>query len=195
MRFLLRLCVMASVVLACGAYFSLNRRASAQTQVLPGQVIISELRLHGPGAPPTSNPDEDEFVEIYNNTDQPINVQAVDASGGWGVTAEDGIVRCIIPNGTTIPARGHFLCANNDGYSLGAYPAGNTPPIIILTDSPTSGGGTTLFPMQTKKLLPRTGIAGRSAPLPIAAASPPEDRRRRAGRQTSGGRPISGDLR
>src|SRR4030095_1021901 len=31
----------------------------------------------------------------------------------------------VIPNGTVIPARGHFLAVNSVGYSLTNYPAGN----------------------------------------------------------------------
>jgi hypothetical protein len=166
MRFILRLCVAVAVVVACGAYFSLTQRASAQTKVLPGQVIISELRMRGPGTGQTPNPDEDEFVEIYNNTDQPISVQAVDASGGWGVTAEDGIVRCIIPNGTTIPARGHFLCANTDGYSLGGYPSGN-PTTIIAVNPPAPERAPVRRPPT------RTTLSVRSAqPQAIVAPSP-----------------------
>jgi len=34
-------------------------------------------------------------------------------------------VRFVIPNGTTIPARGHFLGVNSFGYSLNAYPSSN----------------------------------------------------------------------
>ncbi|MBC7931486.1 MAG: lamin tail domain-containing protein [Rubrivivax sp.] len=169
MRFLLRLCVVAAAVAACGAYISLDQRASAQTQSLAGRIIISELRMRGPGAGQTPNPAEDEFVEIYNNTDQPITVQAVDASGGWGVTAQDAVVRCVIPNGTTIPARGHFLCANTDGYSLGGYPSGNPAPVILF-NSPSPNGRTAT----TSRNAPaRPGVAGRrESPPPIVAASP-----------------------
>jgi hypothetical protein len=41
------------------------------------------------------------------------------------VAASDGVARCIIPNGTVIPNRGHYLCVNSAGYSLASYPAGN----------------------------------------------------------------------
>ena len=90
-----------------------------------GQLIISEFRLRGPAGP------DDEYIEIYNPTAATVVAQAADASAGLGITASDGVARCTIPNGTSIPARGHFLCANsgspNPGtrYSLSAYPAGN----------------------------------------------------------------------
>jgi len=67
----------------------------------------------------------DEFVEIYNNTGDPITVSAADESSGFAVAASDGVVRFIIPNGTVIPARGHFLGVNINGYSLSGYPGGN----------------------------------------------------------------------
>ncbi|MDQ3803765.1 MAG: lamin tail domain-containing protein, partial [Acidobacteriota bacterium] len=90
----------------------------------------------------------DEFIEIYNNTNSPIVVQASDASGGWALsmsglfnqTTIRGNV-CTIPNGTVIPARGHLLCANPDpetdqGYSLNNYPSGNPTPTPTPTPTP-----------------------------------------------------------
>src|ERR671929_67725 len=63
------------------------------TAVVPpttvGQIFISELRLAGP------NGVKDEFIELFNNTDAPLLVQAADASPGLGIAASDGVVRCI----------------------------------------------------------------------------------------------------
>ena len=81
--------------------------------------IISEFRLRGPSGA------QDEFIEIYNSSGAALTVAASDASAGWSVAASDGVVRCTIPNGTVIPDRGHFLCVNSVGYSLGPDPAGN----------------------------------------------------------------------
>jgi hypothetical protein len=86
--------------------------------VFAGQLLISEFRLFGP------NGAEDEFIEIFNNSGANHTVVASGGTG-YGVAASDGIVRCTIPNGTTIPTKGHFLCANSVGYSLTSYPAGN----------------------------------------------------------------------
>jgi hypothetical protein len=88
--------------------------ASAQAPL-----IISELRFRGPGGT------NDEFVEIYNNSSSAVMVTSGGGSPGFGVVASDGLLRCTIPNGTIVPARGHFLCVNSAAYSLGAYPAGN----------------------------------------------------------------------
>jgi hypothetical protein len=82
-----------------------------------GELLISEFRLSGPGGA------ADEFVEIYNNSDTPHTVAAVDGAG-YALAASDGTVRFTIPNGTVIPARGHYLGVNSGGYSLGNYPAG-----------------------------------------------------------------------
>lgn len=103
---------------------------NAQTQIQAGQVIISEARLRGPAGA------EDEFIELYNNTDQDIFVQAVDTTSGWTVAISNGQITgpiFTVPNGTRIPARGHLLGANSNGYSLSGYPSGNPAP----TPSPT----------------------------------------------------------
>ena len=84
-------------------------------------LIISEFRLRGPGGA------GDEFVEIYNNGDAAVTVNAYDGSAGFALAASDGITRFTIPNGTVIPGRGHYLGSNSTGYSLGGYPAASTP--------------------------------------------------------------------
>jgi hypothetical protein len=86
---------------------------------LPSPLIISEFRLNG------TNGANDEFVELYNNTGAALTVNATDGSTGYALAASDGAVRFVVPNGTVIPARGHFLGCNSVGYSLNTYPAGN----------------------------------------------------------------------
>jgi hypothetical protein len=85
-------------------------------QVTAGNLIISEFRLRGP------NNALDEFVELYNNTDLPITIATNDGSSGFAVAASDGVVRFVVPNNTTIPARAHFLGVAS-GYSISTYPA------------------------------------------------------------------------
>ena len=106
--------------------------------VTSGQVLISELRLRGAqGA-------QDEFVELYNNTDTDITVAAADGSAGWAVAGlgTDGStpsVRFVVPAGAHIPARGHYLIANSalDGYSLGGLA---TPDQTFTGDLPDDAG-------------------------------------------------------
>ncbi|HLM54635.1 MAG TPA: HYR domain-containing protein, partial [Pyrinomonadaceae bacterium] len=90
----------------------------------PGTVLISELRTSGPlGA-------DDEFVELYNNTDAAVVVSAADASGGWALVKSGNdcsatpVVVAVVPAGTVIPARGNYLLTGS-AYSLGAYAAGD----------------------------------------------------------------------
>jgi hypothetical protein len=106
-------------------------RQAAPTAV--SSLIISEFRFRGPGG------DLDEFVELYNNSDSPLTVAASDASAGFALVASDGAIRFTIPNGTVIPARGHFLGANTftGGYSLSTYAAPNT---TYTADIPDYGG-------------------------------------------------------
>lgn len=111
---------LAAALLLNVALLSVAQTAWAQAQ--PGGLVISEIRWRGPRGI------LDEFVEIYNASGAAHTVAAADGSAGYAVVASDGIVRCVVPNGTVIPHRGHFLCVNATpefGYSLGSQPAGN----------------------------------------------------------------------
>ena len=106
------------------------------SQAAAGQLIISEFRVRGP------NGANDEFIEIYNNSGADHTVAG--GGTGYGVAASNGVARCVIPNGTVIPNRGHFLCVNSVGYSLASYPAGNgttaTGDATYTTDIPDNAG-------------------------------------------------------
>lgn len=101
-----------------------------------GQLIISEFRVRGP------NGANDEFVELYNNSGADHTVTG--GGTGYAVVASDGVARCVVPNGTVIPNRGHYLCVNSVGYSLASYPAGNgttaTGDATYTTDIPDNAG-------------------------------------------------------
>jgi hypothetical protein len=92
-------------------------------------LVISEFRVRGP------NGANDEFIEIYNKSDQPHTVAGVGA--GYAVAASDGVMRVMIPNGPVIPARGHFLGTNGIGYSLNQYASGDA---TYATDIPDNAG-------------------------------------------------------
>jgi subtilisin-like proprotein convertase family protein len=101
-------------------------------------LAIGEFRLHGAAG------GADEYVEIANLSNSPYTVNASDASAGWAVAALNaaGTVASTvgtIPNGTTIPAYGHYLIANSSvgGYSLGAYA---TPDATFTADIPDNVG-------------------------------------------------------
>jgi predicted extracellular nuclease len=72
-------------------------------------LVISEFRTRGP------NGASDEFVEIYNKSDQPVDASGMKirgSSGGGTITT-----RLTINTNTAIPSRGHFLATNSSGYS------------------------------------------------------------------------------
>jgi hypothetical protein len=102
-----------------------------------GQLVISEFRVRGP------NGANDEFIEIYNNSGADHTVDAFSGTG-YALAASNGVARCVIPNGTVIPNRGHYLCVNSVGYSLATYPAGNgttaTGDATYTTDIPDNAG-------------------------------------------------------
>jgi subtilisin-like proprotein convertase family protein len=101
---------------------------SVGTPATAGQLLISEFRVRGPSGA------NDEFIEIYNNSGADHTVAG--ANGGYGIAASDGLTRCTIPNGTVIPNRGHFLCANAGAYSLAGYaPADATGGFVDIPDN------------------------------------------------------------
>jgi hypothetical protein len=85
-----------------------------------GTLLISELRTRGSAGA------GDDFVELYNNTNSPLTVAASDASAGYGVYKMGTDCNAIpvligtVPNGTVIPARGHYLMVGST-YSLANY--------------------------------------------------------------------------
>ncbi|HEX8473962.1 MAG TPA: lamin tail domain-containing protein [Pyrinomonadaceae bacterium] len=117
----------------------------AQT-VNPGDVIISEFRFRGPTVNAALGTDGsmDEYIELYNNTNAPITVTNPD---GWAIAAfapgsNENVtviqIVAFVPNGTVIPARGHYLLTNDPGpptdevpvppaftYSLSGYAQGD----------------------------------------------------------------------
>ena len=113
-----------------------SARAPSPAPVNAGDLVISEFRVRGP------NGANDEFIEIMNVSGSDHTV----AGGGTGyaVAASNGVARCVIPNGTVIPNRGHYLCVNSVGYSLASYPAGNgttaTGDATYTTDIPDNAG-------------------------------------------------------
>jgi glucose/arabinose dehydrogenase len=103
-----------------------------------GEVIISEFRIDGPAG------SRDEFVELYNATDQPFTVSTSDGSVGWSlVTARPGSPALdtyhVIPNGTVIPARGHYLVVGSQ-YGLAGYGGANAAAGDAVSASDLGGG-------------------------------------------------------
>jgi hypothetical protein len=102
------------------------------TPVSGGGVLISEFRLRGPDPDGDAalNGADDEFIELYNNSASPITVGEPSSSGeeqqGWALVSSDdpATPKFVVPAGTVIPARGHYLIANSNGYSLSSPATG-----------------------------------------------------------------------
>jgi hypothetical protein len=104
--------------------------------VSAGGLIISEFRFRGPNPSATPNSGlTNEFIELYNASGSDIIISAADGSEGFSVAASvpAAIAEAqplastrlfVIPNGTLIPARGHYLAVNTAGFSLIDYPSG-----------------------------------------------------------------------
>jgi hypothetical protein len=105
--------------------------AKLTVPVSPGDLLISEFRLRGPGGA------NDEFVEIYNPSIFPFTVNTTDGSGGFSLVASDGVARFTIPNGTVIPGKGHYLGVNSGAYSLAGNATGDA---TYTTDIPDNAG-------------------------------------------------------
>jgi hypothetical protein len=109
-------------VLALAALALLALAAPAQA------IVINEFRMRGPAGV------NDEFIELANETSSPVTVSTTDGSAGWAVAASDGVVRFVVPNGTTIPPLGHYLGINSVGSSISGADATWT------TDIPVNAG-------------------------------------------------------
>jgi hypothetical protein len=115
-----------------------------------GDVLISEFRTRGVGTtPPDSDGAADEFIELYNNTDESITIidaipgadPTLGAGTGWRIAAAQGATESAFnlisqtssaSGPLAIPPRGYFLIATQPSapspagntYSLAAYPTG-----------------------------------------------------------------------
>ncbi|WP_440223631.1 beta strand repeat-containing protein [Dokdonella sp. MW10] len=116
----------------------------------PGDILITEFRTRGAGTtPPGSDGSSDEFIEIYNNTDDSITIidaiPGADPTGvagaGWrfsGAQAGTETTYLVLPQTLStggplaLPPRGYFLVTSQpttpspagNTYSLSTYPTG-----------------------------------------------------------------------
>ena len=116
---------------------------------------LVDMKMHLAG---NQTIEPDQFADVQGSTEEVLGKlfvseaayrcadRAVQGFGGAGyaIAASDGTARCVVPNGTVIPNRGHYLCVNSVGYSLASYPAGNgttaTGDATYTTDIPDNAG-------------------------------------------------------
>src|SRR5690242_15829173 len=110
----------AAFISAYSIYFPSSVKATSST------ILISEFRTRGPSG------GNDEFVELYNATNAPIDI------GGWKINASNASgttgTRVTINAGTSIPAHGHFLATNNAAGGYSGSVAGNQTYATGITD-------------------------------------------------------------
>jgi Fibronectin type III domain len=126
-----------------GSYTLVGNASCTPSIVNGGDVIISEFRFHGPTPSlPALDGTKDEFIELYNTTSNNITVGG---NGGWALAVDSGggtpQIIATLASGTSIPAHGHYLIANADGYSLSSY----APPDQTYTGDIADGSGIALF--------------------------------------------------
>ena len=99
------------------------------------RVIISEFRFRGtdPDGAGAQTASANEFVELYNQTDENVTVT------GWTLRASTGTTLLTFP-AVIIPARGHYLVGGTS-YGLASYAAANS---ALTADIP-NGAGVALF--------------------------------------------------
>lgn len=124
--------------------------AAPQRQAV-SSVVISEFRFLGPAG------GNDEFIELYNPTDLPIDI------GGWLIRGSNnaGFVstRATIPSPTSLQPGQYYLVVNNssNGYS------GSTSPDLTYTNSITDDGGVALTLSDGITVVDAVGLSAGSA--------------------------------
>jgi hypothetical protein len=135
-----------------------------------GQVLISEFRQSGVATPaPSPSPapspfsPNDEYVELYNNTDGPIDI------GGFAIaTNRGGDFQLGLPAGIIIPRRGHLIVVNSiagSGYSLTAYAPADLS-IGTLADVFPENQGLALLDASRTTVIDSVGFTGNGGSLP-----------------------------
>ncbi|MBN2361899.1 MAG: lamin tail domain-containing protein [Deltaproteobacteria bacterium] len=100
-----KLMIGLAVALAACHPFEPTVGTSRLSRAISTTVVISQFRTRGP------NGAADEFVEIYNMTDAPIDIEGwkLNASNSSGITG----TRATVPSGFFLPAHGYLLFTNS----------------------------------------------------------------------------------
>ena len=121
-----------------------------------GGIVISEFRTRGTAGTGAN----DEFVEIYNNSDAPIDISGYRLVGSNNAGGGTTNPRATVPAGVVLPGRAHYLFVNTTattGYSLPV--PGNRGYGTGITDD----GGVAIFDATGKTPLDAVGMSTGSA--------------------------------
>ena len=119
---------------ASATFTSLSGNQTANFTGIP-RIIISEFRFHGtdPDGAGAQTASANEFVELYNQTDENVSVT------GWTLRASTGTTLLTFP-AVVIPPRGHYLVGGTS-FGLASYAAANSTLAADISD----GAGVALF--------------------------------------------------
>ena len=125
------LSISATATASDGSTSEFCQNITSSATAAAGGVVISEFRLSGP------NGAQDEYIELFNPTSSAIQLTNWTLSASKVTTALTGLSL----SSRTIPASGHLLIINKDGYSLDSgataypstYPTGSTRPASYAT--------------------------------------------------------------
>jgi hypothetical protein len=126
--------------------YNADALGKCKAAVTNGSVLVSEFRFQGTTA-------SDEFVELYNNTDSPIDLN------GYSVVINATTIT--VSGSVTMPARGHFLFVNENGYTLAQYAAADVPYGAAVADAPADSSVSVLSP--SGQVLDKVGFTSNPA--------------------------------
>ena len=142
-----------AVVWNCASVLTTNEVALTVTPAASPRtlgIVIREFRLRGNSI----QPELDEYIELFNNTNDDLTVATDDGSPGWTVLyllkgGNSAIILTVLPTGTVIPAKSHYLIVNNsaNGYSLNSVATGDDTTFTFGIDDDT---GLAIFKTRAK---------------------------------------------
>lgn len=161
--------VVSEAVVGSTGNYTLSLCTSSQPPAVPvaqpGQVLITEFRQTGvpQPSPQTQTTANDEYVELYNNTDAPISL-----AGFVLQTFRGGSDAVLNFGGGTIPRRGHLLITNQptsaSGYSLSSYALGDA--VFAAADLFPVNQGIALVNSATGVVIDSVGFVDNNGSLP-----------------------------
>jgi DNA/RNA endonuclease YhcR with UshA esterase domain len=151
------------LILAAGGLFIFGKNLNAATA---DHLVISEVQVAGATA-------NDEFIEIYNPTTNPINIET------WSIQYKGATVTTFYKKnfsaGASVPAHGWYLVSHND------YTGATTPDMSHSTFSMSGTGGhvflvnnqTTLTSPNDPSIIDKIGYGAADSPEGAATGAPP----------------------
>jgi hypothetical protein len=126
--------VFLAILFALGSLLVLLKQKDVYAGT-PGSVIINEIMYN-----PVSDNQDDEFLELYNTTASPINLEGWCFSEGITLVTSHSDPACFSA-GTIIPANGYLIVSPNSSQTNTSY---GLTPAAVYTGTNLSNGGETI---------------------------------------------------